>query len=91
VQEVRWDKGGTEPEGQYTLCMEREMKIMNYVQASAIKKVKSVSDKMPYRILRDCWCDIIVLKVHAPTEDKINDMKDSYYEELYCVFDKFPK
>jgi hypothetical protein len=34
---------------------------------------------------------IIALNVHAPTEDKIDDMKDSFYEELECVFDKFPK
>jgi hypothetical protein len=30
------------------------------------------------------------MNVHAPTEDKI-DMKDNFYEELECVFDKFPK
>jgi hypothetical protein len=35
-------------------------------------------------------CDIIVLNVHAPTEDKIDDMKDSY-KEPNLVFDKFPK
>jgi hypothetical protein len=36
------------------------------------------------------WCDI-VLKGHAPTEDKIDDMKASFYEELERVSDKFPK
>jgi endonuclease/exonuclease/phosphatase family metal-dependent hydrolase len=29
--------------------------------------------------------------VHAPTEDKTDDMKDSFYEELERVFDRFPK
>jgi exonuclease III len=42
---------------------------------------------MPYITLRGRWCDIIVLNVHAPTEDKMDDMKDSYYKELECVFD----
>jgi hypothetical protein len=37
------------------------------------------------------WCNIIVLSVHAPTEDKTDDVKDSFYEELEHVFDKFPK
>jgi exonuclease III len=32
-----------------------------------------------------------VLNVHAPTEDKIVDMKDRICEELEKVFDKFPK
>jgi hypothetical protein len=31
------------------------------------------------------------LNIHAPTEDKIDDVKDSFYKELECVFDKFPK
>jgi hypothetical protein len=48
---------------------------------------------MPYIVLRGCWCDIIVLNIHARSEDKIDDMKDSFYEELKLerVFDKFPK
>jgi hypothetical protein len=40
--------------------------------------------------IRGHWCEIIVLKVHSTTEDKI-DAKDSFYEELERVFDKFPK
>jgi hypothetical protein len=34
---------------------------------------------------------IIVLNFHAPTEDKTDDVKHSFYEELERVFDKFPK
>jgi hypothetical protein len=30
-----------------------------------------------------------VLNVHAPNEDRIDDMKDRFYEELEQVFDKF--
>jgi hypothetical protein len=33
----------------------------------------------------------IVLNVHASTEDKIDDMKNSFYKELECIFNKFPK
>jgi uncharacterized protein YpbB len=32
-----------------------------------------------------------VLNVHAPTEDKIDDIKDRFYEELEQVFDKIPE
>jgi hypothetical protein len=46
---------------------------------------------MLYIILRGRWYDIIVLNVHAPTEDKIDDVKGSFYEELERVFNKFPK
>jgi hypothetical protein len=57
----------------------------------AVKTVEFVTDRMLYIILRSRWCDIIILNVHAPTENKIDDMKDSFYEELEYVFDIFPK
>jgi hypothetical protein len=46
---------------------------------------------MSYIILRGRWCHIIVLNVHAPKEDKTDDVKDSFYEEVERVFDEFPK
>jgi hypothetical protein len=46
---------------------------------------------MSYIILRGRWCHIIVLNVHAPTEGKIDYVKDIFYEELERIFDKFPK
>jgi exonuclease III len=36
-------------------------------------------------------CDIIVLDVQARTEDKMDDMKDRFYDELERVFDKYLK
>jgi exonuclease III len=58
---------------------------------AAVNRVEFISDRMPYIILRDRWCNIIVLNVHAPTGDKIDDIKDRFYEELEQVFDKLPK
>jgi hypothetical protein len=46
---------------------------------------------MSYLILRSRWFHIIVLNVHAPTEDTIYDVKDSFHEELEHIFDKFLK
>jgi len=46
---------------------------------------------MLYTVLRGCWCNIIVLNMHAPNEDKSDDPKDSFYEELEQVFDHFSK
>jgi hypothetical protein len=46
---------------------------------------------MLYIILSGHWCGIIILNVHAPTEDKIDDTKDSFYEELKRVLDKLHK
>jgi hypothetical protein len=38
-----------------------------------------------YTIIRGRWCDGIVLNVCASTQDRIDDVKESFYEELQCV------
>jgi hypothetical protein len=35
------------------------------------------------------WCNITILNVHTLAEDEIDDVKDSFYVELECVFNKF--
>jgi hypothetical protein len=62
-----------------------------YIRES-YKRLEFVSDRMSYiiRVPRGPWCDIVVPNVHSPTENKIEDMKKSFYEELERVFDKFP-
>jgi hypothetical protein len=97
VQEVRWEGGGTEPVGEYTFFYVKanenhELGTGFFVHKriiSAVKRVEFVSDR--YIILRGRWCHIFVLNVYAPTEDKTDDVKDSFYEELERVFDKFSK
>jgi hypothetical protein len=58
---------------------------------SAVKDVEFVSDSIPYIILTHRLCHIIVLNVHVPTEDKIDHVMNSFYEELKRVFYKVPK
>jgi hypothetical protein len=58
---------------------------------SAVKRVEFVCDRMSYIILRGRWFHIIVLNVHALTEDNTDYVKDSFHEELEHIFDKFPK
>jgi len=52
----------------------------------AVKRVKFVSDRISYVVLRGHWCNVIVLNVHAPSEEKSDDSKDSFYFELEQVF-----
>jgi hypothetical protein len=58
---------------------------------STVKRVEFVSERMSYIIVRGCWCNIIVLNVHAPIKDKIDDMKDSFCEKTERAFHKIPK
>ena len=59
--------------------------------ASAVKRVEFVSDRVSYIIIRGRSCNIIVLNVHAPSKEKSDESKDSFYEELEQVFYHLPK
>ena len=52
-----------------------------YVQhriVSAVKRVQFVSDRMSYIVLRGRWCNIIVLNVHGPSEERSDVSKHSF-------------
>jgi hypothetical protein len=46
---------------------------------------------MLYIILRGCWCNIIILKVHTTCKNKSDELKDSFYEKERHVLDQFPR
>jgi len=53
---------------------------------SAVKTAEFVSDRTSYMVLRGRWCNIIILNVHAQSEEKSDDSKHRFYEELDQVF-----
>jgi hypothetical protein len=99
VQEVRWDKEGTVRARDYNFFYGKgnenyQLGTGSFVHqriAPAVKRVEFVNDRVSYIVMRGRWSNIIVLNVHAPSEEKSDELKYSFYEELEQVFDNFSK
>jgi len=99
VQEVRWDKRGTVWAGDFDFFFGKvnenhQLGTGFFVHrriVSALKRVEFVSDRLSYTVLRGRWLHIILVNVHAPSEEKSDEAKVCFYEELEQVFDYFPK
>ena len=62
---------------------------MHHRRASAVKRVEFVSYRLLCIVVSGRRCDVIVLNVRAPSEEKSDDSKDRLYKELEQVFDHF--
>jgi len=98
VQVVRWDRGGVVRAEDYNFFNGKGNEshqlgtgfFVHHRVVSAVKRAEFVSVRVLHIVLRGCWCNIIVLNVHAPSDEKSDDSKDSFYEKLEQVFIFFP-
>jgi len=99
VQEVRWEKGRTVRAGDYDFFYGKGNEnhqlgtgfFVHRRTVSTVKRVEFVSNRLSYIVLGGRWHNTIVVNVYAPSEEKSDESKDSFYEELEQVFDHFPK
>jgi hypothetical protein len=74
VQQIRRDRVGTEPAGEYGKGNENNELGASFLVhkkiVSAVNRAEFIGDTISYTIQRSLWCDIMVLKVQDPTVDK---------------------
>ena len=87
AQDITWDKGATVRAGDNIFFYGRGNEnhqlgtrfFVHHRIVSAVKRVEFVGDRISYIVLRDCWCNIIVLNEHAPSEEKSDESKDNFF------------
>ncbi|KAJ4439470.1 hypothetical protein ANN_07594 [Periplaneta americana] len=69
-------------------CVKHRCKVIRLKNQTA-EDMKKVISLLKAKL--DRWCDIIVINAYAPTEEKDDHIKDSFYEELEHTFDQLPR
>jgi hypothetical protein len=96
IQESRWTGQGEISGGKHILYYGGADKhslgtgfVINKKLVPAICDVQFVNDRLSFLVMRGKWYKYIFINVHCPTEEKEDDIKDEFYEELELIFDKF--
>ncbi|PSN55555.1 hypothetical protein C0J52_12130 [Blattella germanica] len=98
LQEVRWPGEGSQESEKFTLYYGGATKpefgtgfLVRRSILSAIRDIKFVSGRISYIILKGKRHDFIIVNVYGPTEASDDTIKDEFYEELECVFDRLSR
>ena len=99
IQEIRWRRSEIFDYGNYTICHSASNDRNNFGTGFLIhKKVKnhilnfkSVDERICYLRLKGKFYNTSIICAHAPTEEKEDEIKNSFYDRLDRTFQQIPK
>jgi len=97
VQEVRWDGSGSLKTQEITIFYsgrEKHKRGVGFVIKNNIlpnvMRFEQINDRICYVELKGKWFNILLINCHAPTEEKSEEIKNAFYEELDRIYDALP-
>jgi len=97
IQEVRWTGEGSLKTGNWTVFHSGGDEhqggvgfIVNDKILHRVKKFKAVNDRICHMELECRWFNVILIYRYAPTEDKEDEIKNIFYENLVNECDRIP-
>ncbi|XP_060516487.1 craniofacial development protein 2-like [Cylas formicarius] len=100
LQEIRWPEESTQTMGKYTIFNggtrdnKHEFGTGFAVSGEILGQVmnfRAVNNRISTLRIRDRWYNYTLISTHAPTEDKDEEVKDEYYEQLEQTISAVPK
>ncbi|KAL4103878.1 hypothetical protein QTP88_019213 [Uroleucon formosanum] len=98
LQEIRWTNTGTININETTIfygsCTEQRQLGTGFSVhkdlVPAVEEFKDINSRMSVLTIEAQWFDISFVNVHAPTEDKSQDEKEAFYEQLESALNLIP-
>jgi len=97
IQEVRWDGSGILKLQEMTIFYsggEKHERGVGFVIKNSILpnvvRFEPINDRICYVELKGKWYNILLINCYAPNEDKSEEIKNAFYEELDKIYDTLP-
>lgn len=100
LQEIRWPNSGYITKKDYTFMYSglKDMKgqrgtgfLVRGEARKCIMGFEPINERMCKLRIKGKFCNITIVSVYAPTEDKELEEKEKFYSEIMNVYDKIPK
>lgn len=96
IQETRWPGNDNLRTGNWTIFYSGGTEHQNGVGFIGndkilliVKKFEAINDRICCIEIESKWFNIVIVNCYAPTEDKEDEIKDTFYDRLDAIYDLY--